>query len=365
MEKQLYVSATGTDTGDGTPAKPWRTIQRAANAAQPGDVVLVEAGEYEAFRTVRGGTQGHPITFRAVGQAIVLPAGGPTAADNITVRESDYVIIEGFTVRDAARCGIFVVDSRGVILRQNLIGPVGRFGILTGFAVDVQIISNKTFSAAAEHGIYVSNSREPNDNPVIRFNESYDNGAAGLQVNGDCGMGGDGLITGAIIEGNIIHDNQSKGMSLISMAESLVQNNLIYNNGKKNGAGGIHLTDELGCGHPSSGNVVVNNTIVEPRIACLRITDAAKDNIIFNNLLVGPRGCIDEVDKNKIDKVSNLTAESPIGLFVDPDAGDYRLLTTSPAKNRGTLNYYEKKPPATDREGRPRSATLSVDAGAY
>ena len=42
--------------------------------------------------------------------------------------------------------------------------------------------------------------RVTNDNPVIRSNETYDNHGNGIQVNGDCGSGGDGSITGAVID---------------------------------------------------------------------------------------------------------------------------------------------------------------------
>ena len=34
----LHVAVTGSDANDGTPAAPLRTIQRAADLAQPGDI---------------------------------------------------------------------------------------------------------------------------------------------------------------------------------------------------------------------------------------------------------------------------------------------------------------------------------------
>ncbi len=43
---EFHVSVQGDDHNEGTLAKPFRTIQRAANLAQPGDVVLVHAGIY-------------------------------------------------------------------------------------------------------------------------------------------------------------------------------------------------------------------------------------------------------------------------------------------------------------------------------
>jgi parallel beta-helix repeat protein len=375
--KFLAVAPNGSDENDGSPAKPWRTIQQAAAGAQPGDVVTVRAGIYEAFHTVRSGTADQPITFRADGIVIIGPARGVAPpglkpatvrdlhqVDNIHIRETDYIIVEGFQVQRAGRAGISVTESRGVIVRNNVIGPSGRWGIFTGFAPEVQIISNKTFGAGLEHGIYVSNSRVAPDNVVIAYNESYDNNANGIQVNGDCNAGGDGTITGVLLEGNRVYGNGFKGLSLISMSDSVVQNNVIYDNGTRAGAGGIHLTDEIGCGKGSSGNVIVNNTVVEPRIACVRITDGATKNILFNNLLVGGRPYIDEVGGNRLDADSNVRETEPLGIFLNPAAGDYRPLVTSPARRQGIAEFAGHKAPELDRDGRRRPPG-SWNAGAY
>ncbi len=39
----------------------------------------------------------------------------------------------------------------------------------------------------------MSNSRISNDNPIIKGNEVYNNKHSGIQLNGDCHMGGDGF----------------------------------------------------------------------------------------------------------------------------------------------------------------------------
>ena len=52
----LHVALSGDDTHPGTAAAPLRTIQRAANLAQPGDVITVHAGVYrESINPPRGG----------------------------------------------------------------------------------------------------------------------------------------------------------------------------------------------------------------------------------------------------------------------------------------------------------------------
>ena len=62
----LHVDPKGDDQGDGSEAKPVRTIQHAADLAQAGDTVLVAPGIYrERIAPPRGGKEGTPITFRS------------------------------------------------------------------------------------------------------------------------------------------------------------------------------------------------------------------------------------------------------------------------------------------------------------
>ncbi|MCX8156670.1 MAG: carbohydrate-binding protein [Verrucomicrobiae bacterium] len=64
---EYHVAPDGDDQAPGTRAKPFRTIQRAAAAAQPGDTVTVHAGTYrERINPPRGGTSDRQrITFQA------------------------------------------------------------------------------------------------------------------------------------------------------------------------------------------------------------------------------------------------------------------------------------------------------------
>lgn len=359
-----YVDPSGLNSNLGTQSQPWLTLQYAASRAVAGDTVLVNNGTYSGFYSVNSGTSTNPITFQANGSNIIVNSPPNTnRIDNINIEGSDYIIVDGFIVQNAPRGGIRVVESWGVIVRNNTVGPCGTWCIFTGFAPEVQVLNNKTFNAGQQHGIYVSNSRVANDNPIIRGNESYGNNWSGIQVNGDCNAGGDGVVSGAIIENNIVHDNYSKSLSMISMQNSVIQNNVIYNNGINGGAGGIHLTDEPGCGRPSNNNLVVNNTIIEPRIAGIRITDGAINNVIFNNLIVSSIPIADEVGNNNIDTTSNITRSSTTGLFVNPSAGDYHLSSNSPAIDAGRTSYSNRNAPSSDFEGTSRPQGSGYDVG--
>ena len=63
----FHVATTGSDTNSGTEKAPFRTIQHAADLAQPGDVITVHQGIYrERVTPPRGGTvDGKRITYQA------------------------------------------------------------------------------------------------------------------------------------------------------------------------------------------------------------------------------------------------------------------------------------------------------------
>src|SRR3954454_8294091 len=75
MTSVLHVATAGSDTADGSEASPFRTISRAAAIAQPGDTVLVHAGEYREWVTPRRGglSDRRRITYEAAaGEHVVI-----------------------------------------------------------------------------------------------------------------------------------------------------------------------------------------------------------------------------------------------------------------------------------------------------
>jgi hypothetical protein len=71
----LHVATTGSDQADGSESAPFRTINHAAQLAQPGDTVLVHEGEYrEWVAPARGGLSNtRRITYAAAaGEHVVV-----------------------------------------------------------------------------------------------------------------------------------------------------------------------------------------------------------------------------------------------------------------------------------------------------
>ena len=80
MTSVLHVATTGSDAADGSEAGPFRTINRAAAIAQPGDTVVVHGGEYREWVTPRRGglSDQRRITYEAAaGEHVVIKGSEP------------------------------------------------------------------------------------------------------------------------------------------------------------------------------------------------------------------------------------------------------------------------------------------------
>ena len=272
--------------------RPVATLQHAAGRVAPGDTVVARAGDYTGFNLTRDGTASAPITFRAEPGARVTAPNSYTGRDGINLEGASWVVIEGFTVVNQSRAGIRSVTNDHVVIRGNTLDNNGVFGVITGFTDDALIENNVASRSGQQHGIYVSNS---GDRPVIRSNTIWGNRQCGIHMNGDASMGGDGIISGAVVENNVIYDNGAGGGSAINgdgVRNSIFRNNLIYNTH----ASGISLYAIDGAGG-STGNLVVNNTVLVSATGrwAVNIQDGSTNNTVRNNVLYNysSRGAID------------------------------------------------------------------------
>ncbi len=393
-----YVATTGTDApGCGTIASPCRTIQYASGLVSAGDTVLINPGTYTGGITVDiGGTASEPITFRANGAGVVINGSGGER-DAFFITGADYIVVEGLTIQNATRAGMRIDASHHVTVRGCTFANNGTWGLFTDFSDYTTVENCESYGAVDQHGIYISNS---SDYPTIRGNRLHHNRGCGLHMNGDISMGGDGIISHALVENNIIYENGVGGGSGINMdgvTYSIVRNNLLYDNH----ASGISLY-QIDGGSGSHDNRVLNNTILMASDGRwgINIPEAEappavnNNNQLFNNIIYNYhswRGSISiapsalagfESDYNVVmdrfsadDGSTRLTLAQwqalgydahsiiapPTQLFVGASIDNYHLKAGSPAIDKGTaLNDV-----SADLEGNPRPFGTAYDIGAY
>jgi hypothetical protein len=97
-QRTLYVSDRGNDSSPGTRVAPYRQIQRAVSTAEPGDLILVGPGTYDAVYVHR--FAGQPTAWLGIMSLsdTVLPLCFGAEGDVVGVNGSSYVGIYGFEV---------------------------------------------------------------------------------------------------------------------------------------------------------------------------------------------------------------------------------------------------------------------------
>ena len=215
-------------------------------------------------------------------------------------------------------------------------------------------------------------------------------------MNGDLSLGGDGIISDAMVYGNIIHDNNgAAGINMDGLENPIVFNNLIYNN---HFSQGIALFQGDGA-IVTHGAKIYNNTIIVPsdgRWGILVKDGANIDTEIYNNIILNQhawRGCIAAEDTSQLasdynilnDKMSNMGDGSTISLsawqalgfdgnsqladalpaiFRNPVSGDFHLANaSSQAIDAGT--DVVSSIVTEDLDGNTRPNGTDYDIGAY
>ncbi len=369
----IFVAPNGSDTGNGSAAAPFREIRKALTVIVPGDRVLVADGNYKGFDAVSiGSASAAPTIIKAMGSgAIITPTTDRRSNDKYNMQCWLCVnfVIDGLRTFNAAMAGLRIIECTNVTMRNGVFGNSQYWGIVTSHSDDIVLEYNDCYGSANEHGIYVANS---GDRPVVRGNRLHDNAGSGLRSNGDVIQGGDGIITGALYENNIIYNNCVLGgaaMNLDGLQDGTVRNNLIYNNHST----GIALFKGGGAAGPK-GMRVLNNTIILPADGRynMRITDVigpltVRNNIMYNaNTAKGPfswttpgDAALTDSDYNAFGggrfvstdgEASRISMDAWIaagheshsipvvtlpGLVVNSAANDYQLAAGSPAIDQG------------------------------
>jgi len=294
--RTLYVRAGAS--GDGSEANPFGDIEDAAAAATPDTLIRVAAGTYDFVRAISPqGEEGRPIKFLADGEVVIDAGAGNTGW---TMNDARYVVIEGFTIRNAGVHGMNLDDggsyetpAHHVVLRGMTIPSAGSGGnndcIKMSGVDDFWILDSDV--AESDRGEIVD--MVGCHRGVIANNRFARPVGNGVQAKGGSS---DVLITGNLfdaIPGRSVNAGGSTGLEFFrpidaphEAARIAVIANVIRDGGAESGA----AIGFVGC----DACVFAHNTVIHPQTWIARILQEttgerfvpSRDGLFANNVIV-------------------------------------------------------------------------------
>jgi Bacterial Ig-like domain (group 2)/Right handed beta helix region/Protein of unknown function (DUF1565) len=235
----FYVSSSsGNDANPGTQAAPWKTLQKAFDALQPGQIAYLRAGTYGALCSAstfdRAGTLAAPITVQGYpGERAVLQ--GQVRLEGAYLRLAN-VVVEG------PSCGTWGAASQQ---GENLVLMV------PGSSHHLEVSNSEIYHGGWHAGIAAGG-----DDIWILNNYIHDNGGFNDPGQENTSHGiyyHDG--TRGVVANNILEHNRAKGLSArFSANHILVLNNTVVGNGRSGMDIAENTHDWL-----FANNIVVNN----------------------------------------------------------------------------------------------------------
>lgn len=298
-ENTLHVAMDGADeTGAGTEASPFASIDRALGSASPGTRVLVHEGTYGPFSAEGpAGEEQSPIGIIADG-TVVLEARGAQAI--IAMTDPQYVVIDGFTLSGATVHGMNIDDggtyetpAHHLVLRNLTIAAAGSGNnndcIKLSGVDDFWVLASDV--AGCDRGEIID--MVGCHRGVIAGNYFHDTTQNGVQAKGGSS---DTLIHGNRFENipaRAVNAGGSTGVEFFrpidaphEAARISVIANVFVNNGVMTGAAVAYV----GC----DDCVTAHNTIIEPQSYVVRILQESTDprfvpsreGVFVNNIIV-------------------------------------------------------------------------------
>ncbi len=384
------------------PTQEFSTIQSAVDQAGAGDTVLVHTGAYAGFRVEKSGSAAKPLVVRSEGTGAVISSPGPTG-DGVRFQNVSYVHVVGLDIQKmpqrciAARGATPATPMKGLAIRNNRCALSEVEGFYLSEVSQSVVEGNDISGTGAKgdsrsHGIYLANAGS--DDTVLRWNVIHDckaSESAGIHFNGDASVGGDGIISGALVDGNIIYANNHNGLNMDGVQNSVVQNNVIYGNAA-NGLRAYAIDGKEG----PKGLIVANNLIhslASGRWA-IKLSQDLGGHRIFNNILLTENSASGAIAigkspgfasaNNAVTNRFSLDGDSStVGLSAWQNAGfgNGSITTTAatlfptPGKyepkagastiGKGILSLARAKAPAHATDGAKRPHGAAVDIGPY
>lgn len=272
---EIYVDAqAGDDANNATAQSPLKTLDKAISQAKAGDVIFLQAGEYPGFDYRGGDDRKTPLVDG--GYVTIKPAPGvENSLESVSLGKMNFGVRAGVFNGEEGK-GVFDINLRveDVLLRDGVVNHGGRKLQLIG----CRIQREPPWTGSVEN--------------IEKFAVVLGAGEDFLIENCDITKTAGGLALSAwnvIARGNKIHDITHDGIRCVSLKNSLIEGNDIWNlddgvdDGDPRGEGWNRHCDAIhifipGPGVPGSEN---DNVIIRGN----RMWNCESQAMQFNNYL--------------------------------------------------------------------------------
>ncbi len=382
-----YVdSVNGSDVNSGTaPSSAWKTIAKAqSHPFQPGDTVNFKRGSSwtGGLGITSSGVENNPITFRDYGTGARPTISNPgTGLRGIRIYSS-WVVLQGFLVKDSGDAGIEIETGANHNTIQDIevtntglgVSIGGQFNLVTNnYAHDLHMVVN-TPGGDDDYGaagfLILNSDNEVSYNRCINcrapsYDYGNDGGVVEIYTNGDNAY---------------VHHNYGRGSEgFIEVGGSVARNVRVSYNVSDNNYSDFACLHVGGTFSSTIGNFrIENNTIVNTTangwavLNCPSTTVDATQLIFRNNIVYANMTVFNQSTFTHVNNVYYMLAGNSVGFplgngervvdpsFVDVNAGNFRLKSSSPAVNAGANLGY-----SIDFQGQPVPQGGVPDIGAY
>lgn len=260
--RTIYVATTGNDANDGTIDKPYLTINKAAQVAIAGDVVIIKSGTYKPTSSIavtNSGTASNPITFYAETKDAVIIDGSdsttPSAGDRqglftilgTTSAVKSWIVIDGLRVINSKWAGIFARYSDNIIVKNCSTKNTWASGIIAANSSNIKVLNNKVQEACL-HPIKTENTNECITIASVKTFEVAYNAVSDRVI--DSSNGGEGIDAKNNSTNGTIHHNTVTNLNRVGIYVDAYLGNIsnieVYNNKIYNAISGISIASEEG-----------------------------------------------------------------------------------------------------------------------
>ncbi len=333
-----YVATNGTDSNPGTQARPFRTINTGVSILRPGDTLYVRAGTYRESlmdNIPSGNSWTSPVTVAAyLGETVTLKPN-PGSGWVLHFQTQQYIVVSGF-IMDGTNVTEDVVKITGEgtpataahhirIMNSELTKAPGNGVMISQYAhhnefINLHIHHNATSDGPVGsgyiHGMYIAGADNLVEGCTIHDSKGY-----GLHVYSERGKADRNIIRNNVIS-NEGFGAQSAAILISSGDGNIVYGNILYSN-----YGSVKIAY-----NGVSNSKVYNNTIYGNPSYGVQVVDAT-GSIIQNNILYQNGIDINIISGSSTTQDHNLLGVDP--KFVNAAAGDFRIEATSPARDAG------------------------------